>query len=77
MSNALNGAWIIAILLAGVVYFLDIGGIRTDKEKNAVYQCQDKSTNEIYHSRRVVSGDNCTPISALNINPDIVAGIRD
>lgn len=77
MSNAINGAWILAVVLVVTAYYFDIGGIKTSREDNTAYLCTDKETMKPYHSKRNVSGDNCTPLAPININPDIIAGIKE
>jgi hypothetical protein len=79
MDNIWNGAWILAIGIVFSIYYFDIGGVATEKEKRMVYMCEEIKNGRLttYFSKRNIKGDNCTPPSAIMLKQDIFSDIRE
>lgn len=79
MSNVWNGVLVLVLSIGFIIYYFDIGGIKTEKEKKMVYMCQEMKDGRltIYFSKRNIKGDNCTIATPIMIKQSLISGIRE
>lgn len=79
MGNIWNGVLVLVFSIGFIIYYFDIGGVATEKEKKMVYMCEEMKNGRLttYFSKRNIKGDNCTIPTPIMIKQSLVSGIRD